>query len=188
MAFIVVAIVGGLVIGFARGGRLSRLADVSLRLWPLLAAGLLLQASAALTTGTIGFVLILVSYAALMVFAAANVTIVGMPLVVIGVAMNFAVIAVNGGMPVRAEAIVAADVADWDQLDELDFGNKRHLEKPDDQLTFLADIIPVPVAREVLSFGDLVLAVAVADLLVHLLTRKPPPRLDDEPPKVVASS
>ena len=81
---------------------------------------------------------------------------------------NVAVIGANGGMPVRGEAILTVD-RDLTpaQLTRLEFGAKRHLEQPDDQLTFLGDVVPVRPLRQVVSFGDLILAVGMADVVVR---------------------
>lgn len=169
MGFIVVALLAGVLIGLARGGRLRHLADASFRWWAVLVAGLAVQAASAFVGGPGGVAMLVTSLALLLVFAAANVRLAGMGLVLVGMAMNAATIAVNQGMPVRPSAIVAAGITDWDGIADLDFGTKRHLEGPDDDLMVLADIIPVPVLGQVLSFGDLVLSVGVADLIVHLM-------------------
>lgn len=176
MGFIVVAIAAGVLIGLLRGGSVRNLENVAFRWWPVLVAGLLVQATSSFVGGTLGVALLVASYGVLLAFAAANIRLAGMGLVVVGMAMNASTIAVNGGMPVRASAIVAADIAEWDELDELSYGTKRHLERPDDRLMLLSDIIPVPVLRQVLSFGDLVLSVGVADLIVHLLVVRRRPR------------
>lgn len=165
------AILAGLGIGLLRGGRLANLGAASFRLWPLLLAGVVVQALAAFTSRW-GVTLILASYAILLVFTLLNLHHAGMGVVFVGIALNAVVITANGGMPVRAEAIVAAGIVERDEIGSLDFGSKRHLERDDDRLMMLADIIPVPVAGEVLSFGDLAMAVGVADVLVHLLRRR----------------
>ena len=113
--------------------------------------------------------MVLISYVGLLAFAIANIRLVGMPVVLVGLLCNLAVISANGGMPVRADAIVAAHVAEREALDTLDFGAKRHLEQDDDVLTFLGDIIPVRPTREVVSFGDLILAIGIADVIFRLL-------------------
>ena len=172
MGFTAVAVVGGLVLALLLGGRPSNLATATLR-WPaMLVAGLVLQWGPELlgSSEAASFTLIAASYACLVVFAVANLRLVGMPIVLLGLAMNTAVIGVNGGMPVRAEAVVAADLAeDIPSVAELDFGAKRHLEDGQDRLTFLGDIVPVPWLGEVLSFGDLILSVGVGNLLFRLL-------------------
>lgn len=163
----------GITIGLLRGGRFENLGEATFRVWPLLILGVVVQGAAAFTSeGAVP--LILTSYGILLLFCAANLQHAGMGVVFVGIAMNLAVIAANGGMPVRAEAIVAAGIVEFEEIPQLEFGSKRHLETPDDRLTVLGDIIPVPVAEEVLSFGDLAMAVGVADVLVHLLRRRRP--------------
>lgn len=169
--FIAVAIVAGIVIGLVRGGSFERLAEASFRLWPLLILGIVVQGAAAFTVdGAVP--LILASYVLLLVFTAVNLVHAGMGVVFVGIALNVAVIGVNSGMPVRADAIVAAGIVEREQIPSLEFGSKRHLETDDDRLTVLGDIIPVPLAEEVLSFGDLAMSVGVAAVLVNLLRRR----------------
>lgn len=171
MAFIVVALVVGVSAGLATGGRFANLAHAGFRIWPLLVAGLVVQTASQAVGDLAGLILLLGSYLLLLSFAAANVTRAGMGVVFVGIAMNLAVIAVNSGMPVRPEAIRAIG----GDPRAVAFDRKHHLESADDRITFLADIIPVPLGRvgEVLSFGDLVMAVGVADVIVHLLRRRP---------------
>ena len=169
--FIAVAIVAGIVIGLVRGGSFERLAEASFRLWPLLILGIVVQGAAAFTAdGAVP--LILASYVLLLVFTAVNLVHAGMGVVFVGIALNLAVIGVNGGMPVRADAIVAAGIVEREQIPSLEFGSKRHLETDDDRVGVLGDIIPVPLAKEVLSFGDLAMSVGVAAVLVNLLRRR----------------
>ena len=184
--FIAVAIVAGVVIGLARGGRFENLGDASFRLWPLLILGVVVQGAAAFTAdGAVA--LILASYGLLLLFTLLNLHHAGMGVVFVGIAMNFVVIAANGGMPVRAEAIVAAGIVNHHEVADLDYGAKRHLETDDDQLMVLADIIPVPVAEEVLSFGDLAMAVGVATVLVSLLRRRRGPAATPTAPEASGS-
>jgi hypothetical protein len=166
--FIAIAIVVGILAGMARGGRFANLGDATFRLWPLLILGVVVQGAAAFT-GDGAVVVILVSYVLLLAFCAVNLTHAGMGVVLVGIALNLVVIGLNGGMPVRQKAIVAAGIADQDEVASLDFGAKRHLEDGADRLTFLGDIIPVPFAGEVLSYGDLAMSVGVAAVLANLL-------------------
>jgi hypothetical protein len=64
---------------------------------------------------------------------------------------------------------VAAVGLDPDELEPADLGAKRHLEGPDDRLTFLGDVLPLRPLGEVVSVGDVVLAVGVAGLLFRVL-------------------
>jgi hypothetical protein len=169
MGFTGIALVVGLVLGLVLGGRPRNVGLRPLRGSMALVCAVLLQAAPQLldVSGTTGLACVLVSYAMLLVFALANVRLVGMPVVLLGLVLNIAVIGVNGGMPVRPAAIRTVDP--HVKLAELDFGSKRHLETSDDQLTFLGDTLPVEPIGQVLSFGDLILSFGVADVVFRLL-------------------
>jgi hypothetical protein len=173
MRFTLLAVAAGLVIGVLAGGRLSHLGSRSLRLWPLLMAGLAAQLVSARLAGGASFALLVASYGLLLAFAAVNVVVVGMWLVALGVGLNLVVIAVNGGMPVRESALRSAGALDPDVPVHLESASKHHLERPSDRLVGLGDILPVRPLREVVSFGDVVMAVGVADVVVHLLRPLP---------------
>jgi hypothetical protein len=98
---------------------------------------------------------------------------VGIGVVVIGVAANALVIGINDGMPVRPSAVVAAHITSRADEPLLGYGFRHHREGPGDQLRPLADIIPIPPFRQVVSFGDLILAIGVAATVAHLLLRGP---------------
>ena len=169
--FTVVAVVVGVAVGLATGGKVRNLGERSFKHAWLLVIGVALQVVTEVfhLPKSPDYALVLVSYAALAAFALSNLRLAGMGVVAIGLALNIVPIAVNRGMPVRASAIVEAKVARRDQIATLDFGGKRHLEGPHDRFTVLGDILPDWVFREVLSFGDLVMAVGIADVFVHLL-------------------
>jgi len=152
MRFTLVALFVGVALGLLGGGRLSNLGKRSFRLWPLLPLGAVLQAfnsPAALT----------LSYAVLIAFAAANLRIPGFGLLLVGLALNGAVVVANGAMPVRADIAAAS--------------GKHRAERPGDRLTALDDRLDVPPLGEVLSFGDLVLAVGLATAAAALVRRPP---------------
>jgi hypothetical protein len=173
MTFTVGALGVGAVAGLLTGGRLRNVAGHRLVAGWLLVLGVILHAAAArLDLGPLGIVSLLAGYGCLLAFAARNQTLVGIGIVAIGLAANAFVIAVNDGMPVRTSAVVAAHITDRPGLAALVYGRLHHLEHPGDRLGQLGDIIPVPMAHEVLSFGDLILAVGVADLVAHLLHPK----------------
>lgn len=174
MRFTLVAVVVGLVVGLLAGGRPRHIASRPFRRWPLLATGLAVQVASARIGGRPGLVLLVAAYGLLVAFAAVNATRVGMWMVALGIGLNLLAIALNGGMPVRPEAVVAAGIAGPGRVDVLRLDGKRHLERPSDRLLALSDVIPVRPLREVLSFGDLVMGVGLADVLVHLL--RPPRR------------
>ena len=175
------AVAAGLALGLVRRSPHRHLAAPRLRAWPLLVAGLAAQLLSGLGAGT---ALVLLSYALLLAFAARNLHLVGMPVVLVGLALNAVVISANGGMPVRADALVAAGAVERVELtaSEVDLGAKRHLEDGDDRLTFLGDIVPVRPAGRVVSFGDLILYVGLADVVAHLVRRGRRRADDDAPP------
>lgn len=171
MGFTVVAVVAGVVFGFLAGGRPSNVHRRSLELVWLLAASVVLQASAEAfdLPDRVGLALVLVSYVGLTAFAIANSRLVGMPVVLVGLLCNLVAIALNGGMPVEEDAILASRAASAAEIDHLDFGAKRHLASDDDVVRPLGDIIPVRPTREVISFGDLIMAFGIADVIFRLL-------------------
>ncbi|HET9443264.1 MAG TPA: DUF5317 family protein [Acidimicrobiales bacterium] len=188
MRFTLLALAAGLAIGLVTGGRLSHLGSRGLRLWPLLLAGLALQPLSVRLDGGAATAALVGSYALLLAFALANVAVVGMWLVATGIALNLAVITVNSGMPVRPSALRAAGLVGEGAADHLRpaptrassperepvparavLAAKHHLERPSDRLVVLGDIIPVAPLREVVSFGDVAMAVGLADVVAHLL-------------------
>lgn len=173
MLFTAVAVLLGLAIGLLGGGRLRHLGERTFRGVPFLVVGVGLQLLSAFVAD-VAVALVLLSYAALVVFCVLNLRLVGMGVVLVGLLMNTVVITANGGMPVRRSAVVAARIADDDELPDIRLTGKRHFQDDDDRLMFLADIVPVPELREVLSFGDIVMSVGVGAVLAHLL--RPPRR------------
>ena len=173
MRFTLLAVAAGLVIGLLTGGHTDHLASRSFRFWPLLALGLALQAVSGRFPGDGGLVLLVASYCVLVAFSAGNALRVGMWMVALGIGLNLLTIAVNGGMPVRPSAVVAAGIAEPGEVASLRIEGKRHLERPSDRLMAISDVIPVRPVREVLSFGYVIMAVGLADVIVHLL--RPPP-------------
>lgn len=161
----------------------------SLRGWALLAAGIATQAAAGRVGGEEATTpLVLASYLMLLGFAGLNLHLVGMGVVMIGMAANAAVIGLNDGMPIRPSAVVAAELATPEQASRMRADAKRRPERPGDQLVILADIVPVPPLREVVSFGDLVIGVGVADVLVHLMRGRARHRATAASPVAAASA
>jgi hypothetical protein len=167
-SYLVVALAVGLGLGLVLGGRPRHLAQKSFRWWLLLPLGVVLQLVVEADGVPAPDALLVVSYVYLVVFCVANLRHPGMGVILVGIVLNAVVITANGGMPVRADAVRQAGISDPGDtitIDEV----KHHLEDDGTVLMFLGDIIPVEPLRQVLSFGDLILSVGVADLLVHLL-------------------
>jgi len=174
MAYAVVAIVVGGVVGLIGGGSFRNLGEHRLAAWPLLPAGVVLQVASNFPKGAVALVLLLASYAALAAFAAANIKVFGMAVVVVGLACNLLVIAVNHGMPVQRKAVIQAGIASDDaDLQHIHLMAKHHYQRPSDRLMPLADVIPVSPLREVLSIGDVVMSVGIAMVVASLLRKEP---------------
>lgn len=166
-----------LTISVLRGGRLVNLGDIELRGWWLLPIALGLQVGVgwlpeSSTGQTIGLVMVLFSFVLLLILVLLNRSKPGMWIAGIGVLMNFTVIAVNGGMPVLAGA---AEVASGFTVSQPDLsGSFKHILLDEtSRLTFFADVIPLRLAGtgEVISLGDIFLAVGLGAFLEHELRR-----------------
>lgn len=179
MLFTAVAVAVGIAVGLLTGGRLHHLGERTFHAVPLLVGGVALQLLSGVLTD-ISVALVLLSYVLLLAFCAMNLRLVGMGIVLVGLALNSLVIGVNGGMPVRRSAVVAAGIAGYDDIPEIRLKGKRHFEDDDDRLMFLADIIPIPGLQEVLSIGDVVMSVGVANVLAHLLRPPRTPRHNND--------
>ena len=161
MSFLFVTLALALGLALVTGGRLRNIAATRIRYPNVLGLAVAIQVALEVlhsTRGTAGHLastFLVVSYAFLLLFCAANLRLRGLAVVAVGIALNGAVITVNHGMPIRApKAAVAATT-------------KHHAERPSDKLTPLGDIILVPALRQSLSFGDLIMLVGLVDVLFH---------------------
>lgn len=177
MLWLAIVLFFALAISMLRGGRLVNLGDIELRAWWLLIIAFALQTGTNLLpdeswSETAGLVMILVSFGLLMILVFLNRSSPGMWIAGLGVLMNFTVIAVNGGMPVLAGA---AEVASGFTVSEPDLsGSFKHIPLDEDSdLTVLADVIPLRLANigEVISLGDIFLALGLGAFLEHELRR-----------------
>ncbi|MBA2625581.1 MAG: DUF5317 domain-containing protein [Acidimicrobiia bacterium] len=170
MRLTALAVAAGLALGLLGGGQVTRLGAIRLRWSVALWAGVGLQLLAGPfgVGGRPGTVAVIASYVALLGFAVANRGLTGMPVVLVGLALNATVIVLNGGMPVRPAAVAAVGL-DPAELDGTDLGAKRHLERPRERLPALGDVVPLRPLGEVVSFGDLVLAAGVANVVFRVM-------------------
>ena len=160
----------GLGIGLALRPRSTRFARPRVRMIGLLVAGVIGQLFEARLHGNPAVVLAIASLAALVAFSITNLHLTGMGVMTIGLSLNLFAIMVNGGMPVRARALVAADVVPAADAAQVELQGARHLERASDSIVVLGDIIPM--RQQVVSFGDLIIAVATADVIAHLARRQ----------------
>ena len=172
MVLTLAAVAVGLAIGLGLPARRTRFARPRVHKWGLLVSGIAGQAVASRLDGDFAAALMLLALVLLACFALANLHLTGMGVVAIGLCANIVPIVVNEGMPVRPKALVRADVVEAGFENDAELTGGRHLEGHDDKLMVLADIIPVPAARQVVSFGDLIIFVATIDVIVHLVRRQ----------------
>jgi hypothetical protein len=170
MDLTVVAVATGLVLGVLAGGRPRHLATHRFRWWALLVPGFGLQVAAdRLLHGPAAYLSMLLGPACLLAVVARNALLVGVGVVAVGVVANLAVLAADDGMPVQHRAMVEAGIVSPTAQLFTVAGNRHHLQGPADHLVLLDDRIPIRAEHQVVSIGDLVLAVGVADMVFHLL-------------------
>lgn len=196
-------LVVAVLIAYALGGRLRNLASVPgipyrdegvwvlsgwkephLRFWLIAPVALVMQAvplpGVEGSTGrTLHVGLLLLSYALLIWMSAANWRMPGFALILIGVVMNFVVIAANQGMPVSQAALRAT--GQIEAIEELEKRKdaKHHLASEEDILRPLGDVIGIgPPFNVVISAGDIVAYGGAAIFLVEAMLGLPasPPR------------
>ncbi len=170
------AIVLGLVAGLAAGGSLDRLASIRLRApWLIfLALGIRVAFELAVGAGwvppdAVRFVLLGLSYGALLLGLWPNLRYPGIPLAFVGVLSNGIVILVNGGrMPIWEPSLLAAGFSLGDASTSL-----HVLLPPTLDASFLLHLgplsdvvpIPIPIVRNVASIGDMFLSAGLAFFL-----------------------
>lgn len=172
VVLLVVAVLGGLAAGLLRPPLGARGVRLHLHRLPLLAAGAAGTAVAQALHGDGGSLAMGLALAVLLAFVAGNLHVTGIAVIGAGLLLNLVAVVLNNGMPVRGGALVAADVVRADELASTSFDGPRHLETSSDRLAVLGDVLPVPITREVLSFGDLIVLVGVADALRELGRRR----------------
>jgi uncharacterized protein DUF5317 len=170
--------------GRLTGGRLDRLPRAGVR-WTLLAlVGLALQLAP--LPGPAAMVLLYLSFALLLAFAAANLRRPGFPLILLGVVLNLAVIGANAGMPVSRSAIVASgQQATLGELAEDGDGVKHHLASPSTRLLPLGDVLAVPPpVKQVISLGDIAVDAGIFWFVVAAMGPRRRRRVRREPETV----
>lgn len=176
-------IIIGLIVGFLRGGirnGLLKFSQIKLKgglIFPLL---LIIQFAifrfqdnnqALASASNYAFILI---YIIGMIFLWMNRNQKGFTLVLLGVFLNFLVMAANGGrMPVSLQAASVLDPYYVDMLKSSAIISKHFLMDASTNLPFLGDIIPLspPYPRtQAISIGDIVMNFGIFLYIVHLMT------------------
>jgi MFS family permease len=180
------AILLALLTGALLGGGLPRLADLRLRWLPLLAAALVIRIGAVLIRANVpsldvplGAAFILV-YALILVWLAGNWRVPGLQIASVGIGLNTLAITLNGGMmPIWAQAFSAAGF----QPNAIAGDPFHFLASANSLTTFVSsgglfgDVIPIPLPfiRDVVSVGDVLLALGIFWAIVYSMTRPDAP-------------
>lgn len=189
VAVILVLVVAGVaaLYGLVRGGSLDALARTQFRFVWLLFSALLVQVAfdiwdPAWLSETGDLVVLLATNVAVAGFLALNWHLPGMFLAAGGLLLNVLVIALNGGMPVSLEAAEIAGLHDFSA-----WGIKHEPLGEATILPWIADVIPLPGLKQLLSIGDVVLAGGIA-WLVYRRTLAEDPSEEQEPVTPAATS
>lgn len=172
MLLAVIFVLIGLGLALARGGSVERLVTTEFRWVPLLITGLVVQLAFTnwldidLSQGR-SLLILLLSNVMIAGFILYNRKLPGMILAGIGIVLNVIVITANGAMPVSQRA---AEMAGIDGS-VTDIGLKHERLTDDTIVPFLGDVIPVPLVKEIVSIGDLLLAGGLAYLTYTQSTR-----------------
>jgi hypothetical protein len=160
-------------LSYARGGRLTRIAEARLQVTWLLFVGLGLQLSVDVAAArgwfgdasTVGWVVLLLSQLVIVAWLVRNRALPGIALVAAGLLLNAVVMAANGAMPVDPSAVRALG------LGELEVPPGKHTLLTDaTRLPWLADIWPLPPLRSIISIGDLAIAAGLVPMTHALMT------------------
>ena len=170
MVTLALAVLAGLVMGLARHPAGAHAVRPRVEQIGLLGVGAALNALSVLLSGPAALVALVGSLAVLISVAYANRRLTGVAVIGVGLLLNLVAVTVNDGMPVRPGALMAAGLADEGEVVEV--SEPRHLERADDPLPVLGDVLPVPFADEVVSFGDLIVVLGAADAVRELSRRR----------------
>ncbi|MEX1177386.1 MAG: DUF5317 family protein [Nitriliruptor sp.] len=173
MPFTLTIVLAAVLASYLRGGRLRRLAEAPLTAPWLLFLGLGLQLAVDLSAGRgllgdaslAGVTILVVSQLLVVAWLGLNRRLPGIGLVALGLLMNAAAIAANGAMPVDPQAVRALG------LGELQVPPGKHTLMTDaTRLPWLADVLPLPPLRSIVSIGDLFIGAGLLPLTHALMS------------------
>ncbi|MEP6680167.1 MAG: MFS transporter [Chloroflexota bacterium] len=173
------AVILALIVGALAGGGFPRLAELRLRWLPLLGIALALRLGGMLlpsdTSVPIGWIFVL-AYAFIFAWLWRNWAVPGLQIASVGIAANTLAVLLNGGqMPVWGAAFSAAGFAPSAIADD-----PFHRLLLSDRLAdfvghggLFGDVIPIPlpIIRDVVSLGDILLALGIFWAIVYSMTR-----------------
>ena len=166
MLIVPMALGGGLVAGYAGGGRLRALWALRLRALPLVGAAVAAQLALPAAPAGLRYPVLAGSYALVGAWLWANLTRraamvrLALGLLAAGWLLNLAPIAANGTMPVSQRALERVNEPLAERLASGELA-KHTVAGPGTRLATLGDVIPVAPMRTVVSLGDVVMGVGI---------------------------
>lgn len=181
---LLVALLCGLIVGWARGGSLVKLAQLPLRCSWLILIALLVQIVAFSPqlenlswSDRLGPALYISSILLLLLVVGLNLSLSGMKVLGLGLLLNFLVIAANGGyMPVPPENLARAGMIHRAELLKAKgYLSNSTVLTSETRLPFLADIFFVPSFlpfSNVFSIGDVFIGIGAFILVMQAMRRE----------------
>lgn len=180
------AILLALVVGAFLGGGLPRLAQLKLRWFPLLGIALAIRIGAVLLRQNgIGADLplgwgFIAAYLLILVWLSGNWRVPGLQIAAVGIGLNTLAVVLNSGqMPIWSGAFASAGFQPTDLVND-----PFHVLVPATSLAnfigqggLFGDVIPIPLPliRDVVSIGDVLLAMGIFSAIVYSMTRPEAP-------------
>lgn len=154
------------------GGSLPGLLATDVRAFGLVVASFVVQLAFVIwppewMTRASAAVILVLTQGAVVAFLLINRHLPGTMLMLAGVALNLVVIVANGAMPVSESASRAAGTEFLTDQRHVEHGMHLRNEVLDEGTVFpwLADVVPLPIVRQVASVGDLILGAGIARLV-----------------------
>lgn len=159
-------------IGWAAGGSLAALGELTLRDARLVVVALAVQVLGGVVGGVAYPLGLALSALLVLGFLARNRGVRGTGLIALGLLANALVVCANGAMPVSARASGQAGVTTQAILAGED--PRHELSGAGTRLRWLSDVVPVvlPWRPEVVSVGDVLVTAGLAQLVVVGMTRR----------------
>ena len=167
---LVLAVIIGLAAGVIRGGDFPTILNTQIYHPEFLVSSAICAVFVSLTDIDSDGVIAFVALAGAFAFTIMNLHLVGMVILSIGLALNLFVFILNFETPVRPNALVEAEMVTAEEL-ERGVNISGHVEPADDDsvLDFLGDTFPIRWYEKVVSIGDLIFLVGLANVTGNLM-------------------
>jgi hypothetical protein len=171
----------GMFLGLIAGGSFTNLRSLSLRVWYLLIPAFAIMSLMAVDRNPPAeWLLLPVALVLFVIVALRNVAIMGMTIVGVGILANLVPVLINGEVPVRQKSVIQAGLANETNIDLVRLGAGRRFEEQGDYFVTLGAIIPFEPVKEVLTFGDLIVAAGLINVGFRAIKPQQRFRQDDE--------